>query len=92
MKEEPWKTALNWGVVALSWSPTTSEQINIYRNNAMVARLPNPRTYTDHPGGHRHQAYTYKVCDAATQNCSSEVTINLYIKNATHYEACFATV
>jgi hypothetical protein len=91
MKEGPWKTALNWGVVALSWSPITSEQINIYRNNAMVARVPNTRTYTDHPGGHRYQTYTYKVCAAATQNCSNEVTIN-YIKNATHYEACFATV
>jgi hypothetical protein len=66
MKEEPWKAALNRGVVALSWRPITSEQINIYRNNAMVARVPNTRTYTD------------KVCDAATQNYSNEVTINLH--------------
>jgi serine protease len=76
MKEEPWKTALNWGVVALSWIPRTSEQVKIYRNNAMVATLPNTRNYTESTGGHGHHTYTYKVCEAATQNCSNEVTIN----------------
>ena len=37
--------------------------------------VPNTVTYTDSTGQKGNARYTYKVCEADTQNCSNEVTV-----------------
>jgi hypothetical protein len=62
--------------VDLSWNGATSNNIDIYRNNALVATVPNiPGFYTDQIGVRGKGTYTYRVCDAGTQNCSNQVTV-----------------
>src|SRR5206468_454748 len=62
--------------VDLSWNGATSNNIDIYRNGALIATVPNiPGFYTDHIGVRGKGTYTYRVCQAGTQNCSNEVTV-----------------
>jgi outer membrane protein assembly factor BamB len=62
--------------VDLSWNGATSNNIDIYRNGALIATVSNtPGFYTDHLGARGKSTYTYKVCEAGTQNCSNEVTV-----------------
>src|SRR5436190_12920555 len=61
--------------VDLSWNGATSNNIDIYRNGVLIATVPNiPGFYTDHIGARGKGTYTYRVCDAGTQNCSNQVT------------------
>ena len=60
----------------LSWSGSSSPNIDIYRNGVVVATVPNtPSSYTDATGGHGHATYTYQVCEAGSQTCSNQVTV-----------------
>ena len=62
--------------VDLSWSPVTSANIDIYRDGVVIATVPNNEAYKDFivvRGGNAR--YTYKVCEAGTQNCSNRVTV-----------------
>jgi outer membrane protein assembly factor BamB len=62
--------------VDLSWNGATSNNIDIYRNGVLIATVPNiPGFYTDHIGTRGKGTYTYRVCDAGTQNCSNQVTV-----------------
>ena len=62
--------------VDLSWNGATSNNIDIYRNGALIATVPNiPGFYTDHIGARGNNSYTYRVCEAGTQHCSNEVTV-----------------
>jgi hypothetical protein len=62
--------------VDLVWSGATSANIDIYRDGVVIATVPNSETYTDSIGARGGNArYTYKVCDAGTQNCSNQVTV-----------------
>jgi hypothetical protein len=62
--------------VDLSWTGATSNNIDIYRNGVLIVTVPNiPGFYTDHIGARGNGRYTYKVCEAGTQNCSNEVTV-----------------
>ena len=62
--------------VDLSWSPVTSANIDIYRDGVKIATVANNGAYKDVIGVRGGNArYTYKVCEAATQNCSNEVTV-----------------
>jgi hypothetical protein len=62
--------------VDLSWNGATSNNIDIYRNGVLIATVPNiPGFYTDHIGARGKGSYTYKVCEAGTQNCSNQVTV-----------------
>ena len=62
--------------VDLIWSGATSANIDIYRNGVVVATVPNTGSYKDLIGVRGGNVrYTYKVCDAGTQNCSNEVTV-----------------
>jgi hypothetical protein len=63
-------------MVDLSWNGATSNSIDIYRNGVLIATMPNiPGFYTDHIGVRGKGTYTYRVCDAGTQNCSNQVTV-----------------
>jgi serine protease len=62
--------------VDLSWSGATSNSIDIYRNNVLIATVPNiPGFHTDNIGARGKGTYTYRVCGAGTQNCSNQVTV-----------------
>ena len=62
--------------VDLSWNGATSNNIDIYRNGVLIATVPNiPGFYTDHIGVRGKGTYTYRVCEAGTQNCSNQVTV-----------------
>ena len=61
--------------VDLTWNGATSSNIDVYRNNVLVATTLNDRFYTDSPGGRGHATYTYRICNAGTQTCSNQVTV-----------------
>jgi hypothetical protein len=61
--------------VDLSWSGATSSNVDVYRNNVVVATTLNDGFYTDSPGGRGHATYTYRVCNQGTQICSNEATV-----------------
>ena len=62
--------------VDLSWHGATSNNIDVYRDGVLIVTVPNiPGFYTDHIGARGNARYTYKVCEAGTQNCSNEVTV-----------------
>jgi hypothetical protein len=62
--------------VDLTWSPVTSANIDIYRDGVVIATVPNTGSYTDSIGVRGGNVrYTYKVCEAGTQNCSNQVTV-----------------
>jgi hypothetical protein len=61
--------------VDLTWSGASGTNVDVYRNNAVVATTPNDGFYTDSPGGRGHATYTYKVCNQGTQTCSNNATV-----------------
>src|ERR1043166_3872354 len=61
--------------VDLSWSGATSSNVDVYRNNVLVATTLNDGFYTDSPGGRGKATYTYRVCNAGTQTCSNNATV-----------------
>ena len=62
--------------VDLSWNGATSNSIDIYRNNVLIATVSNiPGFYTDTIGARGKGTYTYRVCDTGTQHCSNQVTV-----------------
>ena len=61
--------------VDLSWSGAVGSNVDIYRNGLFIVTTGNDGFYTDSPGARGHATYTYKVCNAGTQTCSSQVTV-----------------
>jgi serine protease len=62
--------------VDLSWTGATSINIDIYRDGALIATVPNTGSHTDSTANNGGNVrYTYKVCEASTSNCSNEVTV-----------------
>src|SRR5713101_114274 len=61
--------------VRLRWTGATSTNIDVYRNGAVVATVPNTGTYTDSTGDTGRARYTYKVCAAGTSTCSNDVIV-----------------
>jgi hypothetical protein len=62
--------------VDLTWSPPGSGNVDVYRNNALVATTLNDGFYTDSPGTRGHATYTYRVCNSGTQTCSNNATVS----------------
>jgi len=61
--------------VDLFWNGATSANVNIYRNGS-IRTVPNTDAYTDGTAQRGSASFTYKVCEAGTQNCSNQVTVN----------------
>jgi hypothetical protein len=59
----------------LTWSGATSTNVDIFRNNSLVATVGNSGAYTDNINNRGGGSYTYRVCEAGTNTCSDEVTI-----------------
>ena len=61
--------------VDLSWTGGTSSNIDIYRNGVLITPVPNTGFYTDRTGTTGRATFAYRVCEAGTGNCSSQVTV-----------------
>jgi cell division septation protein DedD len=62
--------------VDLSWTGANAANIDIYRDGVVIATVPNAGSYKDFIGVRGGNVrYTYKVCEAGTQNCSNQVTV-----------------
>jgi len=60
----------------LSWTPSgTSENVDVYRDGSVIATTQNDGSYTDATNFRGGGALTYKVCEAGTDTCSNEVTV-----------------
>jgi len=60
--------------VRLTWSGATSTNIDVYRNGAPIATVPNTGAYTDSTGDAGRASYRYRVCEAGTSTCSNDAT------------------
>ena len=58
--------------VQLQWSGADSDAVDIYRDTALLARTANDGAYVD--GVAAGATVIYRVCEAATEVCSDEVT------------------
>jgi subtilisin len=58
----------------LAWSGAGGASVDIFRDGAIVATVPNSGSYTDAIGAKGGGSYTYQVCEAGTSTCSAEVT------------------
>jgi hypothetical protein len=61
--------------VDLSWTGATSANMDIYRDDVLIRTAPNTGRYTDNTGEKGKARFSYKVCEAGTQNCSNLVTV-----------------
>jgi Beta-propeller repeat len=63
--------------VHLNWRGAISPNIDIYRNNVVIATQPNnPGVYIDSTGDTGRAQYRYRVCGAGTQTCSNEALVS----------------
>ena len=62
----------------LTWTGATSDQTDIYRNGALIVTTDIDGDYTDALGKQRKgTTFVYKACQAGTQVCSNEATIEI---------------
>jgi len=59
----------------LTWSGATSANIDVYRNDVLIATTPNDGQYSDSTGDTGQAQYVYRVCEAGTGTCSNDVTV-----------------
>src|SRR6266404_7166226 len=59
----------------LTWSGATSTNIDVYRNDILIATTPNDGQYNDSTGETGQAQYVYRVCEAGTGTCSNDVTV-----------------
>ncbi len=59
----------------LTWSGATSTSVDVFRNGAKIVTTANDGAHTDNIGSRGGGSYTYKVCEAGTSTCSSNVTV-----------------
>lgn len=61
--------------VELAWDGATSDEIDVYRDDQLIATVPNNGSHTDSTGNRGRRTYTYRVCEAGTDECSDEDTV-----------------
>lgn len=57
-------------VVDLTWSGAVAANVDIIRDGAYLLTVSNSGAYSDHTGQKGAWTYTYRVCEAGTENCS----------------------
>jgi BNR/Asp-box repeat len=62
--------------VRLQWRGATSVNVDVYRNDVLIVTTPNDGQYDDSTGDTGRAQYVYRVCEAGTQTCSNDVTVN----------------
>ncbi len=59
----------------LTWSGATGTNVDVYRNNAVIATTANDGSHTDQLAKNQTGTFTYKVCNAGTSTCSNNASI-----------------
>lgn len=59
----------------LSWSGASSNNVDIYRDGAVLTTVSNSGSYTDATDFRGGGSLTYQVCEAGTSTCSDTVTV-----------------
>jgi len=59
----------------LGWSGATSVNVDVYRNDVLIITTANDGVHTDVINNKGGGSYTYRVCEAGTSTCSSNVII-----------------
>ena len=62
--------------VDLSFNGANSADVDIYRNNSKITTTSNDGSYTDTITSKGGGSFTYEVCEASTNTCSSEQTVS----------------
>lgn len=62
-------------LVDLSWTGAAATDLDVLRDGALIATVPNGGAYTDRVGASGSATYRYHVCHADTRRCSNEVTV-----------------
>ncbi|HEX8701622.1 MAG TPA: PKD domain-containing protein, partial [Myxococcaceae bacterium] len=57
----------------LTWSGASGTNVDVFRNNARITTTANDGAHTDTLSA--AGTYTYRVCNAGTTTCSSNVTV-----------------
>lgn len=60
----------------LSWSGATSTNVDIFRDGLKITTTANDGAHTDNIGSKGGGSNTYKVCEAGTSTCSTNVTVS----------------
>ena len=63
----------------LAWSGGNTAEIDIYRDQQLVATVPNSGSYTDNIGTKGGASYSYDVCESGTTTCPNAVALNTSI-------------
>ena len=63
-------------LVELRWTGATSSNVDIYRSGSRLATVSNTGRYTDRFARNATGTFTYKVCNAGSQECSNQVSIS----------------
>jgi hypothetical protein len=64
-----------WLIIDLDWSGANSGNVDIYRDDAIIATTSNDGAYTDKISNEGGGSYTYQICEAGTSTCSNEATV-----------------
>jgi CubicO group peptidase (beta-lactamase class C family) len=64
-----------YAYVDLAWSGASGPAVDLYRNDARLATVPNSGSYTDATGRKGAATFTYRICQAGTTACSNSVTV-----------------
>lgn len=64
-----------WQYADLTWSGTTSSDVDIWRDGQMIMTTINDGAYTDPINQKGGGSYRYKVCEAGTNVCSNETQV-----------------
>lgn len=59
----------------LSWTGASSSMIDVYRDGVTIATTENDGVFTDHIDQRGKGTHTYRVCEAGTNTCSNEATV-----------------
>ncbi|MBW6466857.1 MAG: S8 family serine peptidase, partial [Brevefilum sp.] len=62
--------------VDLNWTGAISTNVDVFRNNTIYTTTANDGAYTTGSLGVGGGSDTFKICEAGTNTCSNEVTIN----------------
>lgn len=59
----------------LSWSGTSSSEVDILRDGTIIATVADNGAYIDDINSRGGGSYTYQVCEANTESCSNEASV-----------------
>lgn len=59
----------------LFWQGSDADNIDVYRDDVKIDTVPNDGDYTDDIDNRGSGTYTYQVCEAGTEVCSNEATV-----------------